>query len=209
MVERTMAAWTKEIQGREEQYELKRLALLRTAARAFIEDGYYETTLDDIAGRLGVTKPTLYYYIKNKEDILYQCMRLALEEGQEALDVAKSHGTTGLERLHAFLARFAEIIATDFGTCLILSRDDALSPEARQTIRDSRATMDKQVRQIIEVGIADGSIAQCDPKLTAFTLFGALNWMAHWYRDTGQYTPREVAEHALQVFEKGLTPRTG
>jgi AcrR family transcriptional regulator len=50
--------------------EAKREAVLHAAAQAFAEAGFFQTSLDDIAVRLGITKPTLYYYAKNKEDLL-------------------------------------------------------------------------------------------------------------------------------------------
>ena len=45
-----------------------------------MERGYYKTSLDDIARMQNVTKPTLYYYIKNKEDILVKCEELTCRQ---------------------------------------------------------------------------------------------------------------------------------
>src|ERR1700679_3627793 len=57
----------------------KRDAVILAAARAFNNHGYHNTSLDDIAGELEVTKPTLYYYVKNKEQLLFECFRTGLE----------------------------------------------------------------------------------------------------------------------------------
>ena len=81
--------WTEDIQGREEQRHLKREALLQTAARIFNQVGFHQTTLDDLAKALNVTKPTLYYYVKNKDDILFECQRLALERLQGILELTQ------------------------------------------------------------------------------------------------------------------------
>ena len=53
------------------QRELKREAVILAAARAFKERGLQQTTIDDIAAFLNVTKPTIYYYLANKEQIIY------------------------------------------------------------------------------------------------------------------------------------------
>src|ERR1700745_1159419 len=53
--------------------ELKRDAVIRAAAREFNRKGYHNTSLDDIARRLEVTKPTVYYYITSKEQLLFEC----------------------------------------------------------------------------------------------------------------------------------------
>ena len=62
---------------REEKRKEKLDIILRNASKAFMEKGYYKTSLDDIAQMQNVTKPTLYYYIKNKEDILVKCEEVA------------------------------------------------------------------------------------------------------------------------------------
>ena len=72
--------WGKSIQSKDEQYELKRAAILRTAGRLFNQKGFRETSLNDLADELQVTKPTLYYYVENKEDILFQCLHTAIIE---------------------------------------------------------------------------------------------------------------------------------
>ncbi|MBN9390971.1 MAG: TetR family transcriptional regulator [Chloroflexi bacterium] len=203
-----MASWTKEIQGREEQRQLKGQALLRTAARLFNETGFHQTTLEMLAQRLGVTKPTLYYYIKNKDDILFECNRLALMQAQEALEKAQAEGTTGLEKLRVLVTRYVHIVTEDFGICLILSGDQALTQENRQALRTFRTTLDHTVRVMLEEGMRDGSIAPCNPKMVTFALFGAFNWIAHWYKDDGELKPEEIAEHFLSLFENGLVPRT-
>ena len=62
------------VPDRQQQREAKRHAVLQAAAQLFNE-GFHATSLDDIAARLNVSKPTLYYYVKNKDEILLQCVR--------------------------------------------------------------------------------------------------------------------------------------
>jgi AcrR family transcriptional regulator len=201
--------WTQGIQGREEQRQLKRQALLRTAARIFNKIGFHQTTLDDLAKALNVSKPALYHYVKNKDEILLECARLGAEHMQEALALASEQGTTGLEKLRFLFSRYAEVISEDFGACLILSRNQVLVEEDRSELRARLLELDLAVRRIIEEGIADGTIAPCDPKLTTFALFGAFNWIAQWYQKEGQFSPQQIAEQFLAVFENGLLPRNG
>jgi AcrR family transcriptional regulator len=66
---RQVSAWKNAVLNRDEQSALKRGALVREAARAFSARGYYNTSLDDAAKQLGVTKAALYYYVKGKEEI--------------------------------------------------------------------------------------------------------------------------------------------
>ena len=62
-------------------------------------------------------------------------------------------------------------------------------------------------RRLIRDGIQDGSIHPCDPKMTAFALAGALNWIAHWYRENKSMTGAQIADAFVTIFENGLLPR--
>ena len=84
---------------------IKRDAVIRAAARAFNERGYHNTSLDDIAAALGVTKPTVYYYVANKEQLLFECFRAGLEPIRTALQAADISGDSGRERLRRVIAR--------------------------------------------------------------------------------------------------------
>src|ERR1041384_1246347 len=65
---------------------LKREAVILAAARAFRERGYHNTSLDDLAASLKVTKPTLYLYVPNKEAILFECFKAGLAQIQDTLE---------------------------------------------------------------------------------------------------------------------------
>ncbi len=200
-------AWNGEIQDRDEQYRIKRQALLRTAARAFNQHGYHKTSLNDLARQLNVTKPTLYYYVKSKEEILIACQRIAIEQMRDALTDAHESQRPARERLRKFIGRYAEMIADDFGRCLALSGMTDLSAEAREEMRCGRRDIDIAMRTLVEQGIADGTIAPCDATQTANALFGAINWMAHWYREDGSQTPADIANRMFDMFEHGIQPR--
>jgi AcrR family transcriptional regulator len=57
----------------------KREAVLLTAVRLFLEQGYHRTTLDEVAKRLNITKPALYNYFRSKEEILFECWSIGRE----------------------------------------------------------------------------------------------------------------------------------
>ncbi|HEX9371493.1 MAG TPA: TetR/AcrR family transcriptional regulator [Roseiflexaceae bacterium] len=199
--------WHEGIQSREEQFQLKRMAVLRTAAQTFNEIGFHQTSINDLARRLNVTKPMLYYYIGSKDDILFECNRLALENLADALAYARANGKTGIERLRLFLIGYVEMVTEDYGTCLVLYGNEIQSDEHRAKLRAAHRDVQVHAQELIAEGIADGSIAACDPKYTALTLFGALNWIPHWYRQGGQLTPHEIAEQFIAIFLAGLLPR--
>lgn len=196
--------WTGEVQNREEQFELKRRAVLKAAARAFIQRGYYRTSLDDLAKSLHVTKPTLYYYIKNKEDILYACQAIGAERMRRAMDEAQQAGGNGLGKLMIFLKAYAEHVLDDFGRCLIMVDNRALKPEMRALLQRDERALDTQLREMIAEGMADGTIGVDDPKMASFFIFGAFNWLTHWYHPEGPLSPEEIADKFVVYVRNGV-----
>jgi len=186
---------------------LKREAVIRTAARAFNARGYHNTSLDDIAATLEVTKPTLYYYVENKEQLLFECFCAGLEPVRAAFRDARASDQSARARLHAVLLRYAQAIASEFGWCMVRAEDQDLSDDMRAHVKALKSEIDQGIRRLLREGVADGSIAECDPKMTAFALAGALNWIAHWYRDNQPQSAVQIAAAFVTLFENGLLPR--
>lgn len=184
---------------------LKRQAVLRAAAALFNEKGFHATSLDEVAERLYVTKPTLYRYVKNKEEILFECVRLGIETLHAAVESVGSSGGTALEKLIAAIRQYVAIVTMDFGMCLIRVGEDPLPPESRRKLRRLKRQIDHEFRGLIAQGIAEGSLTPCDPKMAAFVLGGALSWIGRWYRPDGPLTPDQIAEHCIATLLLGLS----
>ena len=186
---------------------VKREAVIRAAARAFNARGYHNTSLDDLAAELNVTKPTIYYYVANKEHLLFECFRAGLTPIQEAIREAEASPLPGLARLNEVIRRYTRAVASDYGWCMVRADDQDLGPETGQQIKALKSGIDQGVRALIRAGIQDGSIEPCDPKIMAFALAGSLNWIAHWYRENQPMTPDELAEAFVDVLGRGLMRR--
>ena len=185
----------------------KREALLHAAVRSFNEHGFHATSLDEVAASLNVSKPTIYYYLGNKDEILFECVRRGLESIREAAEAVERAGGSGMERLHALMQDYAVIMTRDFGMCVTRTADHELSAESRAKFRALKREIDGTVRRVIEQGMADGSIARGDPTMMTFTVTGALNWIAHWYDPRGSLTPREIAQGFVTTLIDGVAPR--
>ncbi len=186
---------------------IKREAVLRAAAQLFNEFGYHDTSLAMVAARLKVTKPTLYYYVQNKEEILFECVRLGLELLRAAIADAAASGGSAIDKLKAAMHEYARIVTCDYGMCLIRVGEDPLAPAGRKELRRLKAELDHEFRALIEQGIAEGSLAPCDPKLAAFTLAGALSWIGRWYDPHGPLGAEAVARESTAILMNGLSPR--
>ncbi len=201
------SAW-REGRKRLRDHGVKRDAVVQVAARSFAEHGFHNTSLDDIARALDVTKPTIYYYVTNKEELLYQCFVTGLEPIRAALRDVKVSKEPGRDRLNAVLRQYAQAVASDFGWCMVIAEHQDLSDTMSSHIRDLKSEIDQGIRRLLREGVKDGSIHPCDVKMTAFALAGALNWIAHWYRANQAMTAAQIADAFVTLFEDGLRPRT-
>ena len=182
----------------------KREAVLKTAAQLFLEKSYGRTSLNDVAERLNITKPALYHYFRNKEEILVECYRLGTTLIGETLNEIASHCGTGLEKVEAFIHSYANVMTLNFGRCVMRLDEGDLSSEALTEVRAYKRKIDRRLRLFIQEGIEDGSVAACDPKIAAFAIAGALNWICQWYEPEGALSAEEIASQFARTLTQGL-----
>ncbi|MEM9777752.1 MAG: TetR/AcrR family transcriptional regulator [Chloroflexota bacterium] len=207
-----MNTWGNGVQSREEQREMKRMAILRAAAQSFNTIGYHQTNLNDLAKSLGVTKPALYRYIDSKEDILRQCLNLALEQTQEAIEDINSYSLTtersGRQQLESFFYRFAVMSSDDFGACLILLRgsisDEVFLEQYRTVAKDISTAMEK----IVRLGIRDKTIKTKSARLLVAAMLGALNEAVYWHKKENRMSPEELSAKYFDIFVDGFNQDT-
>jgi AcrR family transcriptional regulator len=185
----------------------KREAVLQTAAQLFLESSYARTSMNDVADRLKITKPALYHYFRNKEEILLECYRLGAGLVEATLKEIAAHGGTGLEKVEAFVYSYALVMTVDYGRCVVRLDDGELSRDARAEVRSSKRKIDRALRSFIQEGIEDGSIARCQAKIAAFAVAGALNWMSMWYEPEGALSAEEIALQFARTLTQGLGVR--
>lgn len=202
---RHSSAWKNVVLSRDQQFALKRAALLRQAARAFSAQGYHDTSLDDVAKTLGVTKAALYYYVKNKQEILFECHMQAQDLGETALQHSEQNGRSGRDKILLLATKYIELITSEMGSFAVLSEFDALDAENRTIIARRRDKFDRHFRKLVSEGIADGSIRAVDPKLTVFFFMGAINWMTRWFRPDGPLPGAEIARHFADLLDKAIS----
>jgi AcrR family transcriptional regulator len=182
----------------------KREAVLQTAAQLFLEKSFGRTSLNDVADRLNITKPALYHYFRNKEEILLECYRLGTGMIDEILNEIGNQYGTGLEKVEAFIYAYANVMTINFGRCVMRLDEGDLSSDALAEVRAYKRRIDRRLRVFIQDGIADGSVAACDPKIAAFAIAGAVNWICRWYEPAGSLPAEEIATQFARILTRGL-----
>ncbi|MFT3777003.1 MAG: TetR/AcrR family transcriptional regulator [Ottowia sp.] len=201
--------WGRAVPTAQERDEMKRQSIIRAAAQCFNRSGFHGTSMDDIAARLGVTKPALYRYVKNKHEVLAACFSAVMEMSFAHLENGEKTGRTGLEKLRITLRGYLEDLLDKLGHPVVLLEEGALLPEQLRSLIRNRDQMERRYRALVEEGMRDGSIISCDPKLAVFALFGAINWVPKWYREDGEWSAAYVAESLVNLITRSIAADPG
>ncbi len=202
---RSLPPWSDRVQSSASQRAIKEAVLYETAARWFNRHGFHGTSLADIADELGITKAALYYYVRDKSDLLYKLHLRAAEAAKRAHNRGVKEGHNGLERVQRIVSNYLATLTSSPTETFILLEDGALSPVQSAEIIKQRKWLDDDLRRQIETGIADGSIAQCDSKLAGFVIVGALAWTSKWYDRDGVWSSDQIAMAMSQMLARMLS----
>ena len=190
---------TKEVHG------IKRRAVLQEAAASFNSKGYHGTSMNEIAGSLGVTKAALYHYFPNKNALLVGCFDYAMEAAFASLDRGRKQGRNGRERLILTIAGYVTELLDELNCCVVLMEEHALEPDDKAKLVQQRDKFERGLRALVREGIADGSVTPCDPKLAIFVILGAMNWVPKWFKPSGAWKPEQLTQALSDIFDRAIS----
>jgi AcrR family transcriptional regulator len=196
--------WGKTPRKRDSQFAVKREAVLRSAAALFREKGYDGASLNDLADILNITKPTIYYYVQSKEQLLVDILSVAQDEIITFMRVADATEKTGYDKLRRIMIDYAQIMVSDYGACLSRIWMGTLDPSSRVQVEKRIRDADTIIHKVLDEGQADGTIAVTDKTVALHALFGSLNWMASWVKPNRRLTPLKLAETHVDILLKGV-----
>jgi AcrR family transcriptional regulator len=189
----------------QEKRRRRRAEILRAALRAFGAKGYHDTTLEEIAARLGIRATALYHYFPDKEAILYECHRQSLDQVGRLVADARARHSGAAERLRYVIREHVRVMTDTLQGSALALEVAALGPERKARVVAARDRYEQGIRAIIEEGIAAGELRHHDAKVAVFALLGAINWIARWYRPDGSVSAGVLATQFADLLVGGLT----
>lgn len=191
---------------RQRKTRMKREAILRSAAAAFRRKGFHGTSMEEISEALLMTKGSLYYYFKDKEEILYAChdfsLDRVLETTKRVMDEQK--GAPAAEKLSALIDALVHVMIDDLQGSALALDFSVLGDEPLQKIIARRDQFERAMRAVVQEGVKAGQFRKTDPKLASFAILGAINWISKWYRPDGAFTASDIARMYADLFVEGL-----
>jgi AcrR family transcriptional regulator len=174
--------------------ELELPPILAAARDAFYEAGYHGTSVRDIARRVGVTVPALYYHYENKEALLLAILddsldhltRMCQAAVAEAGPRADDRFLNIIECITLYEANARRTTSVDLETRL-------LSPGQRSTYAKKRKAIENLLLVAVEDGVEAGLFRITDAEATTRAILGMLQAIPRWYHPEGRVDPHQLA----------------
>jgi AcrR family transcriptional regulator len=179
----------------------RRGQLIRESARLFREKGFEATSVRDIAAATGLQSGSWVYHFKTKQDILAAVMEEGLQRALERIEAIGREQLSPREHFRALLRAHLDTILApgqDFIPVLLYewrALEQKSRPRVVELQRRYEAVWDKVIKQLQR----SGEWVQ-PTRIDRLLMFGALNWMAHWYRPDGPFDVTQLADEAERFF---------
>jgi len=190
-------------EAEETRFQLQKARMLKAAAECFNQKGYSGTSLRNVADVLGLTDAALYYYVRNKEELVYLCYVRAADLGREALDKATAEGQNGMDVMLLYLRYHIEMMVGERGPIAIMSEIPSLKPVHREEVLELSRQHSLNFEAVLQAGIEDRSIVECNVRMTGNAIMGSINWIPKWYHGDPAQGRMLVAEFP-EILARGL-----
>jgi len=187
----------------------RRDEILSRSTELFDRNGFANTSLDDIARAVGIKREGIYYYFKNRSEILLNIIRPqsdALLEGLQA--ILDDSGLDHPAGLHAAIRNHLERFDR-YCLEMTVSLRDGYFDDAGSEVREAMSRIWKDYEQmwteLVARGQAEGAFRKTgDAKMLAFGILGMCNWLARWYDPKGSISVNDMIEAYFDMIGNGL-----
>jgi AcrR family transcriptional regulator len=190
--------------GRNANGRDRKAQIIEVATALFREKGYHATSLDDIAERIGFTKPAIYYYFRSKEDILFEIVDGVVHDALARMRAIADRDEPIVDRLHAILVENTRVVLENLDANTVFYNERGLlSPERERMVRDREREYTQLIRDLYVIGVANDELVDVDPTVATSTLLGASIWAYRWFDDRGRLSSDEVADQVAGLLMSG------
>lgn len=207
-----MVTVPRQLSLKERQRNEREQLILQAANELLLERGYHDTSIDDIAARVGISKGTIYLHFAGKEEIVAALFDHGMRHILDTLDTIFASMGTPREKLYAIIQQiYGSMDRQRFQLMSMLFSSPEFHKhmaECRQTRGDIWAEPRKRVAALLEDGKATGEF---DPEIPTPVL-SSLFWSMlspHTFRllIAAEHLPvSAMAHYASQVFFRGISP---
>ncbi len=182
-------------------------SVVAAAIAVFNEQGYDASTMEHVAGRLGITKSAVYHHVTNKEEILAIALDHALVGLEEAAADVRTLPGAAVDRLKCLLRRSVDVLVTRLPCVTLLVRLRGNSEVERQAM-DRRRRIDGFMAGLVNEAVAEGDLRpDLDPAVVCRLIFGMVNSLTEWMKPNSTLDAAELARTFDAIVFDGLRLR--
>jgi len=182
--------------------------LFQTAAEVFAKQGYDNTSLEDIAEQMDMRAPSLYHYVKTKEELFMRCADVMVASVFENLEQASNISGCPMQRLENML--YVQILGQlrDFypNHIPLFVRVTSHEPALKKYIIGVRKKHFKLFADVAQEAASAG-LEQQQWALGLRLVFGSLGSLHQWYRPDGSVPPEDMARDITKLLFRLLSPQ--
>jgi AcrR family transcriptional regulator len=187
----------------EEEQDNRRHEIFDAAVNLFLEKGFQETSMREIAEAAGMGKSSLYDYYRTKDEILVFVIEEQLARLTKQATAIARLSIPPDARLRQIMDLHLRLLQADKNMLWWLTIESRrLKPESQRRIQEKRYAYQDLVRSIIQEGIATGCFRQVNPLLAARLLINSLLSILYTSRPTG--SAEAMLDDAVLIFLEGI-----
>ena len=179
--------------------------VLHSAANIFFAKGFHATSIEDVARDVGMLKGSLYYYIKSKDDLLFQLLLAGIEDGDAF--IAKQIDPRGdpVEQLErAIRAQIDYIIQNKVPFGLFLHEFDSLPGKRQHKLTAVMARYNNRFVELVQKGQKQGKLMEGEPWIIVNGMLGMCNWLYRWYDTDHVSDPERIKQAFIEMIFRGI-----
>lgn len=186
----------------------KREAILDVGARIMNDRGAGAIRLGDIGTQLGLSRNALYYYVRDRTDLVRQCYLRACDTLEEDFDLAVKTSHNPKDQIANFISRTLSINRPQRA---VVADTDVLEEPYRSDVRMRHNQIVVRLQEVLLRGQVSGGFRSFDTQIASNVLLGILNWTLLWVNWSANTKPQattnlQASSKAIQhLFFDGLT----
>ncbi|MNM33756.1 HTH-type transcriptional repressor KstR2 [compost metagenome] len=178
--------------------------ILSSAATLFADKGFRAITINDVAASLGYTKSVVYYYFKNKNEILWQIFNRMHQCYEDTIVGILQEDLPTDETLKKILCQHALNVMQRKDWTAIYFRDESeLEEPQRLLIRKRKREYDKMIESVYQRGVDEGLFKPVPTHIAVSGFMGMCNWLHTWFDENGKMTAEEIAKTYVDMMAGG------
>lgn len=176
----------------------------KKAMELFLKKGYHGTSTTDICEALGISRPTLYWYFKDKEDLLFALHKKSIEKSfREMINKVKEREEP-LDRLRTFINEFTNLVCMDPAAKMLIKETEYMSQDHIEWVRKNWEEQFHIVRSAIRDLKVAGKSKDVPEAFAAFGLIGMITWAYNWFDFSRPEGIAGLVETVEEIFLSGL-----